>query len=502
MNQGYILAEKYRLISLIGRGGMGSVWRAERLTWRSNVAVKLMDRATEASPEIRARFQQEARLAANLRSPHVVQILDDGFDATSGTPFIVMELLVGESLAQRLARQRCLAPADTARIITQVARALSLAHEMEMVHRDLKPDNIFLVRNDDEELAKVLDFGIAKWNVESFEMNAATATGSAMGTPAYMSPEQISDAKRVDYRTDLWSLGVIAYECITGRRSFEADNLLGLALQICNQRPPAPSSVAAVPIGFDDWFERATAHRAADRFQSARELADGLRRLYAPSAAPPSRDAAILVDAALLSGSGRAAPKPSATATFNPLEAHPKSVAGLTRTDLGRPSWRLPGGLDRRVIIAVIAGFLLIVTALLLPRLESPSATRSTAPQSSTTSGGWKLPDTPNRGAPSRSSPVRPDAGVAPTARQEPVPTPAPPPSRALPPQPERRETEPKLAIDARTPTTRAAASKAVPKQKASTPTGAKQRKLDPLFERDPKPSRASLEESTRRGSP
>ncbi len=185
---GYILLEKYRLTLPLGRGGMGSVWRAERLGWRSPVAVKLLDRATHASDEILARFRQEARLAARLRSPHVVQILDDGIDAATGIPFIVMELLVGETLAQRIERLKRLSPAATANIVTHVARALALAHEIGMVHRDLKPDNIFLVRNDDEELTKVLDFGIAKWNAESFGAKPPTETCSVIGTPLYMSP--------------------------------------------------------------------------------------------------------------------------------------------------------------------------------------------------------------------------------------------------------------------------------------------------------------------------
>ena len=172
MTPGYILANKYRLLSLLGRGGMGSVWLAERLEWGSHVAVKLMDRVSEARPDVLVRFQQEARLAANLRSSHVVQVLDDGRDASTGTPFIVMELLVGETLAQRLARVGRLSPAETSRVVTHVARALGLAHELGMVHRDLKPDNIFLVRNDDEETAKVLDFGIAKWQSESFLLDA------------------------------------------------------------------------------------------------------------------------------------------------------------------------------------------------------------------------------------------------------------------------------------------------------------------------------------------
>jgi len=325
MTPGYILAGKYRLITLLGRGGMGAVWCAERLEWGSLVAVKLMERANEARPDVLARFLQEARLAANLRSSHVVQVLDDGRDAATGTPFIVMELLVGETLAQRLARRERLTPSETSRIVTHVARALALAHELGMVHRDLKPDNIFLVRNDDEETAKVLDFGIAKWNVESWLADAATTTGTAIGTPSYMSPEQIKDSKRVDHRTDLWSLALIASECLTGRRAFEADNLLSLALSICNELPPAPSSLGAVPAGVDAWFERATARELSRRFSSARELAETFRSVCGVASVAAERSEPV-----------HSLP-PSGSLVFERTEIlggppDPHSTEGLTRT--------------------------------------------------------------------------------------------------------------------------------------------------------------------------
>src|SRR5262245_47212839 len=143
-----ILAGKYRLTRQLGRGGMGSVWLAQHLTLDSPVAIKLMDPAIASSQEALQRFWREAQAAASLRSPHVVQILDHGVD--QGTPYIAMELLDGESLADRLARVGTLGPPETARIMTQVARAVRRAHEAGIVHRDLKPDNIYLVRNDEE----------------------------------------------------------------------------------------------------------------------------------------------------------------------------------------------------------------------------------------------------------------------------------------------------------------------------------------------------------------
>src|SRR5690349_22227697 len=159
---GTILAGKYRLISLLGRGGMGSVWRAERLGWQAPVAIKVMNAADEDDERARDRFVRESRLIASLRSVHVVQVLDDGIDDDTGNPFMVMELLEGETLAERLHRVKHLRAPIVAQIISQIARALARAHDAGLVHRDMKPDNILIVRNDDEEVIKVLDFGIAK----------------------------------------------------------------------------------------------------------------------------------------------------------------------------------------------------------------------------------------------------------------------------------------------------------------------------------------------------
>src|SRR5215510_6881049 len=183
MTPGTVLAGKYRLVSMLGHGGMGSVWRAERLGWQSLVAVKVMHSPGLQDPNALARFQRESHLAASLRSLHIVQVLDDGVDTATGTPFIVMELLEGESLAERLQRVRRLKPPVVAQIVSQVARALARAHEAGLIHRDLKPDNILIVRNDDEEVVKVLDFGIAKWLASPTKHRPRTISGKMLGTP-------------------------------------------------------------------------------------------------------------------------------------------------------------------------------------------------------------------------------------------------------------------------------------------------------------------------------
>lgn len=275
---GTILADRYRLVRQLGRGGMGSVWVAEHLSLRSQVAIKLIDPLIAESPEALARFMREAQASAALRSPHVVQVLDYGVHA--GIPFIAMELLEGESLGSRLQRVRRLSPLDTSRIFDQVARAMSRAHEAGIVHRDLKPDNIFLVGNDDDEVAKVLDFGIAKAHThaggEGFQ---TTRTGAMLGTPYYMSPEQTEGSKTIDHRADIWSMGVIGFECITSIRPFDGETLGGIIMAICGRPIVVPSTVADVPPGFDEWFQRSTARDPRERFSSAKEQAAALRQV-------------------------------------------------------------------------------------------------------------------------------------------------------------------------------------------------------------------------------
>ncbi|MDF3070047.1 MAG: protein kinase, partial [Polyangiaceae bacterium] len=237
LSQGLVIAERYRLERKLGAGGMGSVWLASDLSLDSTCAIKLVDPDKVGNEEVRVRFQREARAAAQIRSANVVDVFDHGL--WRGVPFIVMEYLQGEDLGARLDRQGRLDLAQTYDIVAQVARALVRAHAMGIVHRDLKPENIFLVPGDDHEVAKVLDFGIAKLDQYSLR-DKTTKTGSFMGTPYYMSPEQ-ARGKNIDWRSDLWALGVIVVQCLT-----------------------------------EKFWERAINRDRELRFQSAKELADAL----------------------------------------------------------------------------------------------------------------------------------------------------------------------------------------------------------------------------------
>jgi len=275
-----LVAGKYELLRLIGRGGMGSVWEGRHSSLGTHVAIKFIEKEYADNEEARKRFDNEARAAAALQSKHAIQIHDHGV-TDDGKPYIVMELLIGEPLDKRLERMRVLPLRDTALILQQVCRGLQKAHEHGIVHRDLKPENVFLVKSpdDDEEIAKVLDFGIAKIRTGGADANISnnTRTGAVLGTPFYMSPEQARGLRDIDHRTDLWSLGVIAFKCVTGRLPFEGESLGDLLVKICTVPIPIPSQVnPQLPPSFDAWFSRALDRDPNRRFGSAHELAEAL----------------------------------------------------------------------------------------------------------------------------------------------------------------------------------------------------------------------------------
>jgi serine/threonine-protein kinase len=332
---GVILGAKYELVAPLGKGGMGEVWRARALDLDAPVAVKLLLEGA-STPSARARFEREARAAAALRSPHVVQVLGYGLDEPLGVPFIVLELLEGETLRQRLERQGKLSMGETQRWIVHIARALTRAHAAGIVHRDLKPENVFLVNNGDERIAKVLDFGVAK---QSFGP-AHTATGTVLGTIHYMAPEQL-EGRLVDHRADLWSLTVLAAECLTGERVVEGDTFGEIAARVVLGRVRRPSSIASVPSGFDEWFARGTCLRPDDRFESADELAQSLARLSDAAREPPPSATAAAEDPALLATLAPTGPAPVTVVldvTHTGGLAAPASGQGLDVTPLGEPT--------------------------------------------------------------------------------------------------------------------------------------------------------------------
>jgi|CZKU01.1.fsa_nt_gi serine/threonine protein kinase len=334
-----LVAGKYQILGLIGRGGMGSVWEGRHSSLGTRVAVKFIDPEYAESKEACARFVTEARAAATIQSKHAIQIFDHGV-TDDGRPYMVMELLEGEPLDKRIDRLGTLTLRETARIIGHVCRALQRAHDAGIIHRDLKPENIFLVRtpDDDDEIAKVLDFGIAKIKAPPGEegLSSSTKTGAVLGTPYYMSPEQARGLRNIDHRSDLWSLGIIAHKCVTGVLPFEGESVGDLLVKICTDPLPKPSvTVPGLPASFDTWFARALEREPPRRFASASELAEALSLVAGLSArgTTSSHDGRAALPAASRTGpAGSATPLLAAGVTSAPFTASaspPKASRGV-----------------------------------------------------------------------------------------------------------------------------------------------------------------------------
>lgn len=259
---------------------MGTVWTARHLALDVDVAVKLIRRFADDT-EVRARFDMEAKAAARIRSPHVVQMLDHGI-AEGDMPYMVMELLEGESLADRLERTGWLSIQQSVRVLTQVAKALQCAHAVGVVHRDVKPENIFLCPGDDGPFVKLLDFGVAKTTALGQDPKLTNA-GVMIGTPEYMSRQQIISSKHVDETADLWALTIVAYEMLTGDVPFTGETVGQVCVAICTGEFLAPTDVRkGLPPAIDAWFESILSKEATCPYGSATELAKAFRAALLP----------------------------------------------------------------------------------------------------------------------------------------------------------------------------------------------------------------------------
>ncbi len=265
-----LVAGRYRLDSPVGRGGMGAVWSARDEKLGRQVAVKLMSPDFVSDPSSRERFEREALAAARLASHHIVEVHDYGSE--DGVPFIVMELLAGESLGRRLKRRGRLRIDEAAPIVVQICKGLKAAHHASLIHRDLKPGNIFISQRDDAETIKLLDFGVVK-ALGAKTPTSHTETGTVLGTPQYMSPEQ-TRARPIDARSDLWSVAVIAYRMLSGTNPFNAGSTADIVLKLCRDPVPSIRSYADdLPPSLDGFFQKALARDPNARYQSAATLA-------------------------------------------------------------------------------------------------------------------------------------------------------------------------------------------------------------------------------------
>ncbi|MBX3190831.1 MAG: serine/threonine protein kinase [Labilithrix sp.] len=288
--EGQMVGGKYRVGPLVGSGGMGTVWLGHHVQLGTRVAIKFIRPQFAARADARRRFEIEARAAASVDSKHAVRVYDYGV-TDGGLPYIVMEYLEGESLSEALIRRGPFPAEEAAKVIRQASRALSKAHAANIVHRDLKPDNIFLATNVETEspdglpyVVKLVDFGIAKMlDVDregSKGLKGPTQEGSVIGTPNFMSPEQLTVGGTPGPLTDIWSLGACTFAAFTARIPFEGEVLGDIVLKVCVEPLPLVSKFNPnAPEGIDPWFLRACHREPAKRFQTIEEMTESLSKV-------------------------------------------------------------------------------------------------------------------------------------------------------------------------------------------------------------------------------
>jgi serine/threonine protein kinase len=396
----------YRSISLLGEGGMGAVYLAEHPDIGRKVAVKVLRSEFSRDEQLLGRFLNEARAANAIRHPNIIEILDSG-TTEQGMPYLVMELLEGEVLAGRMRRLGRL-PLPTALEFTyQTASAVGAAHRKSIVHRDLKPDNLFIVPDENDparERIKVLDFGIAKLQVHAMGDSVKTRTGTLMGTPVYMSPEQAMGTKEVDHRSDIYSLGVILFEMVCGKPPFFSQGFGELVHLHLNVPPPPPRTlVPSLPLPMESLILKMLAKRPEDRFPSMASVQEAIKQVSAGQFPVRGNSSPDFSGGTLpIAGSPGPTPMPAVdlgrqSTTFS-THGERLPEAGATR----------PSRAPRRAVIALVAA--------------------------ATVAGGWFVV--------SRRQPTGPEVTTGPDKPALPAPIPAPP----VPP----RTRMVKIAIDSR----------------------------------------------------
>ena len=406
LQDGALFAGRYRILRRIAAGGMGAVYEVLHIETERRRALKVMLPHVLQSEDLRQRFKQEAKVAAHIDSEFIVEVFDAGVDEATGMPFLVMELLRGEELGQRLKRLGRFGPAEVIAHLHQTALALDKTHRASIVHRDLKPENLFLTeREDGPPRVKVLDYGVAKIVAES----ATAGVTQSIGTPMYMAPEQYDPRCKLTGAADIYALGMVAYSFLTGA-AYWAEEVSGgnvyalAAVAMHGPREPASARAArlgvTLPAGFDAWFARITAVSPAHRFASAGEAVRALAQ--AIGSAPPAREVAISLVEPQAGGLGAAAPPALGTV---PLLA---PVTGSTMSNTtSRPATRSRAGLFAGVAVGAV---------LLLAALVAGNSLRGStaAPAPASTAASSPMPSV----SASASATVEPaaTASAAPTA--------------------------------------------------------------------------------------
>jgi serine/threonine-protein kinase len=397
---GGAVGDKYRIERLLGEGGMGFVFEATHLQLGHRVALKVLNTAVMSDKEVVERFLREGRALARLSGEHIARVSDVGTLPTS-EPYMVMEFLEGRDLAHELSARGPMPLAEVVEYVAQTCEALAEAHVRGIVHRDLKPANLFLTQKlDGEPSIKVLDFGISKFTSqddENFDSENITVTSSLVGTPKYMSPEQIQDSRNVDSRTDIWGLGTIFYELLTQTRPFAAPSLALVCVKILHEEVPPPSTIkAGITPAVDAVIARCLKKAAGERYQSVGELVEALVTLNPNVRASATRVTRILAarskgQAADSSGSLPGIsqrfivpPADSSQPILTPSNVRPaENVENATLTaatlfEAPTRKKRLP------IIIAAAAGGVALLSVILVLAFHGSSKAETTPPSATT----------------------------------------------------------------------------------------------------------------------
>ncbi len=430
---GEVLAGKFRIERVLGQGGMGVVVAARHLQLDETVALKFLRAHATADPEALARFTREARAAAKLKSEHVARVLDAGV-TDEGTPYIVMEYLEGRTLGQLLQNEGRLDVSTTAEFAIQACEGLAEAHARGIVHRDIKPENLFLVeRSQGWRVVKILDFGISKFDVARGASESNISTQSMMGSPCYMSPEQLRSTASVDHRTDIWSLGATMFELLSGGTPYPSgQSLPQLIANILEQPAPRLADFwRDIPADLSAIVARCMAKDREQRFASAAELALALLP-YAPKRARSNVERAIAVTQASSPSSVSArlwtdAPPPNSFGELAPIVPMPGTLRSATSqkaTDgqqnldtLAAPTMPVSGEKkrSRSPAVAMVVGSIGVLLALVWhfasqgPAAVAPPS-ESTLPATAQRADPEALPPSPSSATPAVSAPLELEA--------------------------------------------------------------------------------------------
>jgi len=373
LQPGDTLLGKYRVERVLGKGGMGMVIAARHLQLGELYAIKIMLPEMVDHPEAVERFLREARASARLRGEHVARVHDVG-TLDDGVPFMVLEFLEGSDLDHWLTTRGKLSVSEAAAYVYQVCEALVEAHGLGIVHRDLKPANLFLTRKaDGTPCIKVLDFGISKDVTGADEVNSKlTKTGAIMGSPHYMSPDQLIDSKNVDGRSDIWALGIILYELVTGTMPFHAETMPEVIAKVLTVVPPPPSKVRPdVSTDFDTLVQRCMDKNRDTRFQSVQEVMQALAPLINPSdlqriasisISPPSMSVPPNAMAQSAIGWGQATVSSNAPTIVRPPPSFSRRIVGIT------------------AIVGILLGIGLVAFVVTRPTEPKPDAAANSIP--------------------------------------------------------------------------------------------------------------------------